>query len=318
MNHSFDLIIPSNILAGFQLINFLKLTLIFVLLCCIVSGCAFIAEQEQFVTSKGDNLLIRENGHCSDIHLPYDTQKTGKTLPALAPDSIAILDWNTYKGRRQNWDASFMQLSRDKDIIFLQEASLNEKLQQMLFNKDLSWSLNSAFKLKGVETGVLVASTVEPVESCGLRQREPIIGVPKTILISRYLISGSTRQLLVANIHGINISFGLGAYKEQLDALQDILKMHDGPIILAGDFNNWSDKRTAIMNDLAKNLSLQSLTFNDDVRTTFFGDPVDQIFYRGLEPISRAVHQVVSSDHNPISVTFRLAQEHDTNNLVTQ
>jgi endonuclease/exonuclease/phosphatase (EEP) superfamily protein YafD len=307
-----------NMPALLQLKKHLKSILTSLFLCCIISGCAFVAEQEQFVSSPGDNSLIRDDGHCSDIFLPYDIPKTGKPLPELSPDSIAILDWNIYKGKRHNWDVDFIQLSRDKDIIFLQEASLNEKLMQVLFSKNLHWNLNSAFKFKGVETGVLVASTAEPLVSCGLRYREPIIGVPKTTLISRYMIAGSTRELLVANIHGINISFGVGAYQQQFEALQDILKMHDGPIILAGDFNNWSEKRTAIVNQLAESLSLQTLTFKDDGRTTFFGGPVDQVLYRGLEPGDRTVHSVTSSDHNPISVTFRLVRQHDFNDLVTQ
>jgi endonuclease/exonuclease/phosphatase (EEP) superfamily protein YafD len=308
----------SNRLVLLQLKKQLKLILIFLFLCCSISGCALIAEQEQFVSSPGDDSLIRDNGDCSNISFLYDVQKTGGPLPGLDPDSIAILDWNIYKGKWPNWDVDFIELSRDKDIIFLQEASLNEKLMQVLFSKDLHWNLNSAFKFKGVETGVLVASTAEPLVSCGLRYREPIIGVPKTTLISKYMIAGSTRELLVANIHGINISFGVGAYQQQFEALQNILKMHDGPIILAGDFNNWSEKRTAIVNQMAENLSLEILTFKDDGRTTFFGDPVDQVLYRGLEPSSRTVHPVTSSDHNPISVTFRLDREHDSNNLVTQ
>ena len=69
---------------------------------------------------------------------------------------------------------------------------------------------------------------------------------------------------------------------------------------------------------MAENLSLEILTFKDDGRTTFFGDPVDQVLYRGLEPSSRTVHPVTSSDHNPISVTFRIVREDDSNNLVTQ
>jgi len=79
-------------------------------------------------------------------------------------------------------------------------------------------------------------------------------------------------------------------------------------MILAGDFNNWSEKRTRIMDYLTKNLSLQALEINDEGLTTFLGDPVDHIFYRGLEVVTHAVHTVTSSDHNPISVTFRLAQ----------
>ena len=232
-------------------------------------------------------------------------------MPGLAPESISVLDWNIYKGQRQKWKADFLRLSQEKDLVFLQEAPLNTQLQKLLHGNNLYWNMNSAFKYKGVETGVLVASKVPPLESCGLRSTEPVIGLPKTILISSYVIAGSTEKLLAANIHGINFSLGIGAYQEQLDALRDILLKHDGPIILAGDFNNWSEKRTAIMSGFAESLALQTLVFDNEDRTTFFGDPVDHILYRGLEPVTSAVHLVTSSDHNPISVTFRLTRTQD-------
>ncbi len=232
-------------------------------------------------------------------------------MPGLAPESISVLDWNIYKGQRQKWKADFLRLSQEKDLVFLQEAPLNAQLQKLLHGNNLYWNMNSAFKYKGVETGVLVASKVPPLESCGLRSAEPVIGLPKTILISSYVIAGSTEKLLAANIHGINFSLGIGAYQEQLDALRDILLKHDGPIILAGDFNNWSEKRTAIMSGFAESLALQTLVFDNEDRTTFFGDPVDHILYRGLEPVTSAVHLVTSSDHNPISVTFRLTRTQD-------
>jgi endonuclease/exonuclease/phosphatase (EEP) superfamily protein YafD len=282
------------------------------LFCLISSSCAFIPQQEQFVTSANDSSLVRNNGDCYTSSLYHDIGATASPLPGLSPHNISILNWNIYKEQRQNWDADFIQLSHKKDLVFLQEASLSIELQQILHQNNMYWNLNSAFKYKGVETGVLIASTIKPLKSCGLRHSEPIIRIPKTILISRYIITDSPDQLLVASIHGINISFGTGAYQEQFNSLYDILKHHDGPIILAGDFNNWSKKRAAIIMHLAETLSLQTLNFNNDDRTTFFGNPVDHILYRGLEPITQKVHQVLSSDHKPISVTFRLSQEHDT------
>ena len=286
--------------------TFMKSILLSIFLCCITLGCTLIPEQEQFVSSMGDTTLTRSNGDCSDNVLSYDSLRTVSSPSELTPDSISVLNWNIYKGQRQEWDADLLQLSQLKDIILLQEAQLNDELQEILQQENLYWNLNSAFMINGMETGVLVASATPPTKSCGLRISEPIIGVPKTILISGYTIAGSTEKLLVANIHGINISLGVGAYQEQLDSLQKVLKKHDGPIILAGDFNNWSKERTAIMTSLAENLGLQTLSFDDDGRTTFFGGPVDQILYRGLEPVTHRVHEVTSSDHNPISVTFRL------------
>lgn len=276
------------------------------LLCFITSACAFVPQQEQLVTSANDSSLVHSNGNCSSGSLYSDIGATTRLLPGLDPDNISILNWNIYKGNQQDWDVDFIQFSHKKNIIFLQEASLNKKLQQILHQKKMHWNLNSAFKYKGVETGVLLASTIKPLQSCGLRLSEPIISIPKTMLISKYTITNSANQLLVVNIHGINITFGTGAYKAQFNSLYNILRQHRGPIIMAGDFNNWSKKRTAIMMHFAETLSLQTLSFTNDDRTTFFGKPVDHILYRGLDPVTQTIHLVSSSDHNPISVTFRL------------
>jgi len=81
---------------------------------------------------------------------------------------------------------------------------------------------------------------------------------------------------------------------------------HSGPLILAGDFDNWSDGRSAIIVKLINRLSLQAVSFDGERRVKFLGEPVDHILYRGLKPLNREVHLVKSSDHNPISVSFRL------------
>ncbi len=284
-----------------------KGVLLLLFLCCVVLvSCARIPEPEQLVSAGRDLLLTRSNGSCTEEET-VDSWLADTSLPELSPDSISIFSWNIYKGQRQNWDVDFLLFSEAKDIIFLQEATITEELQEVLQQKELKWHLNSAFKYKGTDTGVLVASTIQSTGSCGLRHKEPLIGVPKTILVNTYGISGSNAELLVANIHGINITLGTSAYQAQLDGLERILERHNGPIILAGDFNNWTMKRTEIMMQLAEKLSLQILSFDEGGRTLFFGDPVDQILYRGLVPVSQAVYPVTSSDHNPIAATFRLA-----------
>ena len=296
---------------GLKPLKIMKSILLSIFLCGLTLGCMLVPEQKQFVSSLQDPPLTRSSGSCSDLVIAQEFWRIDNSTAKLSADSISILNWNIYKGQKQEWDIDLLQLSQFKDIIILQEAPLNDRLQEILDQENLYWNLNSAFIFNGMEAGVLVASSVPPLGSCGLRLSEPIISVPKTILISIYTIADSTENLLVANIHGINFSLGLGAYQKQLDSLQDILTQHSGPIILAGDFNNWNKKRTAIMLKLAEKLSLQPLIYNKDSRTTFWGDPVDHVLYRGLEPVAHTVHTVTSSDHNPISVTFRLARTAD-------
>jgi endonuclease/exonuclease/phosphatase (EEP) superfamily protein YafD len=287
------------------LLQSLKSIVICLVFAFILFACSAVPKQEQFLSAGLHLPPQKSNGTCLETIITAE-QRLVPTA-GLSPDSISIFDWNMYKGSLEGWESDFLRLSEGKDIILLQEASLDERLQKVLQQQNLYWNLNNAFSYNGNATGVLLGSTTPAIASCGQRTREPIIGVPKTILISRYAIENSEKELLVVNIHGINISLGTGSYQEQFDELEGIIQNHHGPLILAGDFNNWSDGRSAIMNELANDLSLQRVRFADEARTTFFGDPVDHILYRGLKPLSYKVHRVESSDHNPISVTFRLA-----------
>jgi endonuclease/exonuclease/phosphatase (EEP) superfamily protein YafD len=113
-------------------------------------------------------------------------------------------------------------------------------------------------------------------------------------------------NLLVANIHGINFTLGVAIYQEQLESLFELMKQHTGPIVLAGDFNTWSDERMQIVEDLAQSLMLESLDYTNHNRTIMFGNALDHVFYRGLEPVEHDTWHVTSSDHNPTHVSFRV------------
>ena len=168
------------------------------------------------------------------------------------------------------------------------------------------WQLNAAFYYNDIESGVMTASNIQPVYTCALRISEPLIRIPKTALISRYQIAGSDKYLLVANIHAINFSIGMESYAQQIKILTDNLAHHDGPIIVAGDFNTWSDARMQSVNDMVSALFLNGLAYTNHNRTSIMGNAIDHVFYRGLIPTNYEVKQVTSSDHNPITATFRL------------
>jgi len=253
--------------------------------------------------------MSKSRGSCNKISPDISNHDVSIAVKGINPDKIAILNWNIYKGQLQGWQSDLLFLSRASDIILLQEASNSKQMRGFLRLQNLNWNYNSAFKYMGVETGVLVASAIEPLYSCGLRQDEPMIGVPKTALINIYPVKGISEKLLVANVHGINITLGTKAYKKQFSELQNILLQHQGPMVVAGDFNNWSEKRKTIVDALVENLALTLFPFENENRTIVLGDPVDHVLFRGLDPIAHELHDVISSDHNPISVTFRLSHK---------
>lgn len=266
------------------------------------AGCVSIPQQTQ-VIQEGCKQQRIQTVSTSDIS-PFSSH------PApINSESFSILNWNIYKGQKDNWIGDLLRLSADQDIVLLQEASLNEKLHEILNHHEFCWGLNNAFIYNGVETGVLTASKTPPLDSLGLRHVEPLIRVPKTILINRYPLSGTSSTLLVANIHGINFTLGTSSYKKQLAEMQEILVTHSGPLIVAGDFNNWGRERTKIMHEMADALSLMRLKYERSDQPKRFGGNVDHIFYRGLEPLSHSTLQVSSSDHNPILAQFRVTEK---------
>ena len=163
-----------------------------------------------------------------------------------------------------------------------------------------------AFKYRDNKAGVLTASKVEPSFLCTFRNKEPLIRIPKTILITRYPLSDGNQVVMVANVHLINYTLTVSHFRAQLEQLEKILSKHQGPLIVSGDFNTWNDQRMDIVDTTASSLSLKAAIFRENNRVTVFGHNVDHIYYRGLELMKAVSVAVTTSDHNPMLVKFRL------------
>ncbi len=224
----------------------------------------------------------------------------------LDPEHISVLSWNIQKNKADNWPEDFELYAEDQDIVIIQEARLDENLKDLLAQQKLNWSLNVAFLLGQKPVGVLTASKAPPNFNCGFRTSEPIIRLPKSALVSYYKINGYQHDLMVANLHGINFTLGTDTYESQLKKLQQIAVKHEGPMIVAGDFNNWNDSRKSLVEAMTETLALKSSQKHPSGRSRVFGEVIDHVFYRGLEPLYQTSDPVTSSDHNPIRIQFRL------------
>lgn len=271
----------------------------------LASGCVSVPEQTQIVNKEVDGDRSISKTSC-DINqaLVYSDMKRDSDHE-LDANNITLLNWNIYKGQKENWSADFRELSTGQDLVIIQEAKLNPEVKETLKQQSIHWTLNTGFFVNDEATGVLTGSRVKPVSSCGLRTTEPFLRLPKTVLVNTYQLSGTDEKLLVANIHSINFTLGTEVYGEQINALKAAIAQHSGPVIVAGDFNSWSEKRKQIVNSMVKDLSLKAVTYTSHNRVTIFGNEIDHVFYRGLQTVSSEAQQVTSSDHNPIKVTFR-------------
>lgn len=68
---------------------------------------------------------------------------------------------------------------------------------------------------------------------------------------------------------------------------------YQGPVIVAGDFNTWSDKRRLLLQNALARYQFQEASYQPDERTRVAGLPLDHLFYRGL---TLSQGEAVSSD----------------------
>jgi endonuclease/exonuclease/phosphatase (EEP) superfamily protein YafD len=185
---------------------------------------------------------------------------------------------------------------------------MQEPLEQLLDASGLDWNLAHAFTLDGRPAGVLTGARVHPLAVCAQRISEPFLRVPKTAVISYYAMEGGPESLLVVNIHGVNFAPGSTELAQQLMSVQERIARHDGPVIVAGDFNTWSRRRMVVLHQLAQKSGLRAVNF-EGRPSRHFGRQLDHIYYRGLIAQHAWVTALQSSDHYPLSVTFKPDKE---------
>ena len=262
------------------------------------AGCAIVPSVQQAFVVGTDGAIVGSPRPCPGV-----TPAGGAA--ALRGPEIRVVSWNLHKGTDPGWDTDLARFAATSDLLLLQEAVLSADLQRVLAGAGFDWLLAGAFALDGREIGVLSAARVPAASACVQRVFEPLLQLPKATLITRYALAGDA-TLAVANLHSINFTLGLGAYRAQLEALEHELAGHHGPVIVGGDFNSWSEERLATVHETMQRLGLASVLPVEDTRSRFLGRQVDFIFVRGLEVVHAKAPPVTSSDHNPMLATLRL------------
>ena len=221
--------------------------------------------------------------------------------PALDPEHIRLINWNIQKNRARNWRDDYAPYVATTDLILIQEMSLREdSATDLLQSKYLSFT--PGYRRPGEVTGVMTLSNIRPLTQCSFINLEPVLKTPKTTNITEFALQATEQTLVVVNLHAVNFSLGLGAFRKQFDQIASTLREHTGPIIVSGDFNTWRKKRLEIVDELAESLGLLAVEFDDDLRKQAFGNYLDHIYIRGLSARKSATRAVDTSDHNPMSV----------------
>ncbi|MDE9459173.1 endonuclease/exonuclease/phosphatase family protein [Xenorhabdus bovienii] len=234
-----------------------------------------------------------------DNSLPH-----GQPLPACNHE-LCVAIWNIYKQQRPSWQEVLGSLIESSQLILLQEAQTTPDLLKFVTASGLVADQVPAFSIPQHPSGVMTLASYSPVYCYPLREKEPILRLSKSSLITIYPLPDD-RQLMVINVHAINFSLGVDVYSRQLNNIGIHINLHHGPVIFAGDFNAWSRRRLRVLERFAQRMQLKEVYFNDDHRTIVFGKPLDFVFYRELKVLNAAVLTTMASDHNPLIVNFSL------------
>ena len=234
----------------------------------------------------------------------------GSAQKLVMGPNIEVLLWNVFKCKKKGWQENFITLMHDKDLVLLQEAVLNSPFDSY-FKQSLEhqWIMARSFRnvRTKIETGVKTGSTVAAKNHhfSVSTHSEPISNTKKMLLATLYPLNESEKSLLVVNSHIINfVSFQ--KFSAHLDKVFQALEHHDGPILLAGDFNTWSLKRLKYFNEMAKSFSLEEVEMIRQPRLNHLFKHLDHVYCRGLEVVDAHVHtDIKSSDHYPISLSLR-------------
>jgi endonuclease/exonuclease/phosphatase (EEP) superfamily protein YafD len=225
---------------------------------------------------------------------------------ALDPARIRLITWNIHKEEDAGWQEDLARFAAANDIVLLQEVTLIDPLRDVLRDAGLRWVMASSFIYMDTDIGVVTASRAATVAHCTQRVTEPLLRLPKSSVVTWLPLAGSSKTLAVANVHSINFALTLDAYEEQFDGVAQALAGHDGPVILAGDLNTWTEARFVALQNVAARLRLTEIPFSQG-RSRFFGREVDHILVRGLTVEAAAAIAVESSDHNPVTAVLRVS-----------
>jgi len=257
------------------------------------------------------------------VRTPFTLSDDSYDKEAVINDSIRILIWNIHKnGNLSEWKKEITHIVKKKEpnFILLQEVRLEGDVGAFISkNLKYGWEFSpNLYQGKyDAYSGILTASHIKPkmVKPFLSNAAEPFSKTQKTVLFTKYLIDSASFELLVVNIHAINIKIDLDGFKEQLCYITEVVIRHDGPVILAGDFNTWREARLDHLSKLVKKMELVKIDFGSkaDYTKTMFGNPLDHIFIskEKLEIIKGSqdiIADIKSSDHNPLFVELRVRQ----------
>lgn len=195
------------------------------------------------------------------------------------------------------------------DFLLFQEVKFPKKIASVLdsFSYAMASNIETFRHLYGVLTATKIAFNT--ISSHLSHRREGGLITYKSMLITHHELPDG-RTLHVVNIHGINF-VSIKVFVKELEKIKAALHSCSGPIIVAGDFNNWTKKRIMALETFQHALGLEKADVQEGHHVKqIFAKPLDHIFYRDLTLLkAKAIDTMKISDHNPIYATFSVIRD---------
>ena len=255
--------------------------------------------------ANGENLIM--SSAKSPLFLSQCVENTA-ILPLDTDGKLSVSVWNIYKQQRSSWSSVLTELLDSSELVLLQEAKLSTGLKSFLQEDSHQVLMAKAFKVFKTQIGVMNLAKVSAESACAYQAIEPWIRFAKSALVSTYPLSNG-ENLLVVNLHGINFAWRLKEYRKQISLLAEQIKAHNGPVIMAGDFNTWRQGRVDMIGEFMLQLGMTEAKYAVDKRNRVFGLALDHLYYSGLVLDEAHVTPTKASDHNPIQASFSLIQK---------
>lgn len=223
------------------------------------------------------------------------------------PKEFSLLIWNVHKENlRSEFQTRLETLLQDhpSDFLIFQEAKHPKK--NTAFLDGFSYAMASNIDIFQHLYGVLTAADVafENINSNLTHRQELGLMTFKSMLITQHKLAND-QILHLVNLHAINF-VSLKIFTKELEKIKTELKACHGPMIVGGDFNNWTKKRIKALEAFQHALSLKKAEVHEEHHIKqIFAKPLDHIFYRDIILTSaKAIDTQRISDHNPIYATF--------------
>ncbi|GAB6034635.1 endonuclease/exonuclease/phosphatase family protein [Galenea microaerophila] len=239
-------------------------------------------------------------------------QPTHPPLQAAAqplPSRFNLLVWNLQKTATEQLSPEKLQqlipvLSHTPIHLYaLQEAVIQHPEHSYL---NLPYAMSCNMQGKTQHYGVITASNyqMQCIEQFLTQRRELGLLTHKSALLTAHFLPDQT-PLYLLNLHAM-IFVPYVFFKKELQRLLSLISDLENPLIVAGDFNTWSQKRSQLLDDCLEQYQLQKAPIETPQHIkSIHHHPLDHIYYRGLNLIqAQALNVPQCSDHNPLIAQF--------------